>query len=196
MQPDEPQDLDWLAFRYVAGELDPAEAAAFELRLADDQLARDAVCRAVALAGRMATAAPQEAESSAEIATAPSPAAASPAATARRYPLLSAVRAAGWMAAGAAATLLGVYLSQPFASSPGASSPSGRASPEAKQAVQPATDALVWARLNGASQWAGEQVDAPLPPLEAPQAESLELQPPYTLSNWSSAAQSLRRGKP
>jgi hypothetical protein len=48
MQPTK-QDLDWLAFRYVAGEMTDDESAAFELRLADDQLARDAVVEAVQL---------------------------------------------------------------------------------------------------------------------------------------------------
>lgn len=40
-------ELDWLAFQYVAGELDAAEAEHFELRLADDQAAREAVACAV-----------------------------------------------------------------------------------------------------------------------------------------------------
>jgi len=42
-------ELDWLAFRYVAGELAVDEAAAFEQRLAEDQAARDAVAGAVDL---------------------------------------------------------------------------------------------------------------------------------------------------
>jgi hypothetical protein len=42
-------DLHWLAFSYVAGELTPAEAEQFELRLADDQTAREALARAVEL---------------------------------------------------------------------------------------------------------------------------------------------------
>jgi anti-sigma factor RsiW len=56
---DEP--LDWLAFRYVAGELSSDETAAFEQRLADDQAACDAVvramqlCEAIALAERSAS---------------------------------------------------------------------------------------------------------------------------------------------
>ena len=43
------EELDWLAFRYVAGELAPDEASDFEGRLAHDQAARDAVSRAVEL---------------------------------------------------------------------------------------------------------------------------------------------------
>jgi hypothetical protein len=42
-------ELDWQAFRYVAGELDAAELATFEQLLAEDQSARDAVLRAVEL---------------------------------------------------------------------------------------------------------------------------------------------------
>lgn len=42
-------DLDWLAFRYAAGELENAECEQFEARLADDQTAREALARAVDL---------------------------------------------------------------------------------------------------------------------------------------------------
>jgi len=41
--------LEWTAFCYVSGELGPAEAEQFELRLADDQEAREALARAVEL---------------------------------------------------------------------------------------------------------------------------------------------------
>lgn len=43
------EELDWLAFRYISGELSLAETADFEQLLADDQPARDAVVRAVQL---------------------------------------------------------------------------------------------------------------------------------------------------
>jgi hypothetical protein len=42
-------DLDWLAFRYISGEMSVNEAGQFESLLADDQNARDAVVRAVEL---------------------------------------------------------------------------------------------------------------------------------------------------
>jgi hypothetical protein len=45
----EREELDWLAFLYVAGELAPDERRDFERRLANDQLACDAVSRAVDL---------------------------------------------------------------------------------------------------------------------------------------------------
>lgn len=43
------ENLAASAFLYVSGELDEADAADFERRLADDQTARDALCRAVEL---------------------------------------------------------------------------------------------------------------------------------------------------
>ncbi|MBL7043240.1 MAG: hypothetical protein ISR77_31690 [Pirellulaceae bacterium] len=43
------EELDWLAFRYVADELASDEVSDFEGRLAHDQTARDAVSRAVEL---------------------------------------------------------------------------------------------------------------------------------------------------
>ena len=42
-------ELDWLAFRYVAGEMAAGEEEQFEERLAQDQLAREAVDHAVEL---------------------------------------------------------------------------------------------------------------------------------------------------
>lgn len=42
-------DLDWLAFCYASGELDPTQIEQFELRLADDHEAREALARAVEL---------------------------------------------------------------------------------------------------------------------------------------------------
>ena len=41
--------LEWTAFCYASGELTPAETEQFELRLADDQEAREALARAVEL---------------------------------------------------------------------------------------------------------------------------------------------------
>ena len=42
-------DLDWLAFRYISGEMTVSETDQFESLLADDQAAREAVVRAVEL---------------------------------------------------------------------------------------------------------------------------------------------------
>jgi len=41
------EDLDWLAFRYLAAELSPAESREFERRLEQDQQAREAIGRLV-----------------------------------------------------------------------------------------------------------------------------------------------------
>lgn len=59
MGQEKPEDLDWLAFCYIADELSPDEAAAFEERLADDQQAREAVARAVELTRAVAAACPE-----------------------------------------------------------------------------------------------------------------------------------------
>lgn len=53
-----PDDLDWLAFRYVQGELEAADLDAFEARLDRDQSAREAVAAAVGLLDTLAAAAP------------------------------------------------------------------------------------------------------------------------------------------
>ena len=47
-------DSDWLAVRFVLGELDATDAAAFEQQLATDQAARDAVVRATQLVQTLA----------------------------------------------------------------------------------------------------------------------------------------------
>ncbi len=46
-------ELDWLAFRYIAGELSPVEGQAFEARLESDLTACEAVARAVQFAETM-----------------------------------------------------------------------------------------------------------------------------------------------
>ena len=46
---DDAPALEWLAFRYVTDELTELEREAFEVRLADDQAAREAVAAAVEL---------------------------------------------------------------------------------------------------------------------------------------------------
>lgn len=47
MSPRIPDDLSWLAMQYICDELSPADRDAFELQLADDQVAREAVAEAV-----------------------------------------------------------------------------------------------------------------------------------------------------
>ena len=48
-------NLLWHAFRYIADELSADETEQFEARLADDQVAREAVARAVELSQAIAT---------------------------------------------------------------------------------------------------------------------------------------------
>jgi hypothetical protein len=82
--------LDWLAFCYVAGELPPAEAEQFEARLADDQAAREALARAVELTQTVVAA-----EAQSEILVAP----------ARRYVAGWGTRLS-WMAIGGLASIV------------------------------------------------------------------------------------------
>lgn len=102
MQYDKPEDLDWLAFCYIAGELPAAEADAFETRMADDQEAREAVARAVGLAFMLAKAGPKARHSQ----TVSQPA------SAWRHARM-AWRVA-WAAVAAAACLAGVWAYQSF----------------------------------------------------------------------------------
>lgn len=51
-----PQDREWLAFRYIAGELADDEAAEFEAELENSQDAREAVARSVDLSQTIAMA--------------------------------------------------------------------------------------------------------------------------------------------
>jgi anti-sigma factor RsiW len=55
------EKLDWLAARYVLGELDAAEIASFEERLAGDEAAADAVVAAVRLIEALVAAEPASA---------------------------------------------------------------------------------------------------------------------------------------
>lgn len=45
----DPEDLDWIAFQYVANELSEQDAASFEAQLADQQAAREALATATQL---------------------------------------------------------------------------------------------------------------------------------------------------
>ena len=56
------RDREWLAFRYIAGELSGEETAAFETELEVSQVAREAVARAVELSQAVAIAESQQVE--------------------------------------------------------------------------------------------------------------------------------------
>ncbi|MAG92837.1 MAG: hypothetical protein CMJ48_03710 [Planctomycetaceae bacterium] len=64
MSDSEKNDLDWLAFRYVAAEMTRAEAESFETLLADEQSAREAVAVAVELTQAVAYVVPVPAAAS------------------------------------------------------------------------------------------------------------------------------------
>lgn len=167
----ESDELDLLAFRYVAGEMPPEEAGEFELRMAEDQAARDAMTQAVAVAERLLEARP--AQESPVIAMPVGPPAV--AGTWRH-----ALRALGWMASGAAAVLLGVILVRPGVLRQPAADVPRHAAP-----VQPIANALVWARLQTASQWADEQDERWLDEVEATlPSDRLEFERAYPSPTW------------
>ena len=70
MNHDQPDNLDWQAFRYVAGEMEAAEAASFERRLDGDLAACEAVARAVELTHAVALAEEEATAQSAAIGSA------------------------------------------------------------------------------------------------------------------------------
>lgn len=146
MDPAQQNDLDWLAFRYVAGEMSADEAAAFEMKLADDQDAREAVSRAVELTERLAQAAPATADVALPVADRPSPQ------PTWRRPLVRAAAPLAWMAAGAAAALLLVNL-DPWPARPPIERGPGTP-PPAAAGNRPAADAALWARLQADGDWA------------------------------------------
>ena len=88
-------DLDWLAFRYVSGEMAAEEHAAFEENLAESQPAREAVAAAVLLAQAVGLAEKSQADGArAELV---------PASRLARGPMWRG--RLGWALAGAAASL-------------------------------------------------------------------------------------------
>jgi hypothetical protein len=150
--PDECDELDLLAFRYVAGEMAPHEACAFEARLVDDQAAREAVSRAVGLTQRLVEAGPSAPQA------VPMPDIGAPSAKLiRRGSLLTAVRPLGWMVAGAAAALLIVSLLG-WRATPTNHAPR-RVTPQEGSRSPPAADALVWARLQSSDAWTTAELE-------------------------------------
>jgi anti-sigma factor RsiW len=170
LEPLEHDDLEWLAFRYVAGEMEPAEALRFEGRLADDHAARDAVCHAVALTERLTAASPQEVDSGV-----PEPLKVNKVARRPRRVL----QALGWMSVGAAAAVAGILLARPgFVVRPSASDPTAGG-------ARPVANAVVWARLQTASQWADEQDERYLEEADLPMpVEDTAIEPMYPSPTW------------
>ena len=143
-------ELDWLAFRYVAGEMTAREASDLELRLADDQEAREAVCRAVGLAQRLADAGPPDRDYPHVVRSARDPANRGIMGLHGRV-----ARAVGWMAAGAVAATLAFWLAP--SNGPGTMEPSLRSSgtPEVARAgpVERVHDAEAWGLLQASDAW-------------------------------------------
>ena len=141
MSSEHQDELNWMAFSYIAGEL-PAEAAsAFERRLADDQPARDAVCEAIALAERLLVAAPSANDLVRPV---------SATGTAFKHDTSSirsrAVHALGWMIAGAVAATLFFWLVRPLGTMPiGPANPSLRGTEVARQhPAESLADPVAW----------------------------------------------------
>jgi len=105
MSPQDETELFWQAFRYVGEEMTPSEAADFEVQLASEQAAREAVARVVELSQLVLAAAPEQ-----------SPAAefVSPALRSRAW-----MQPVGWIAVGVAACLAVVMAYQSFVPAPG-----------------------------------------------------------------------------
>lgn len=150
MQPENQDDLQWLAFRYAVGEMSLSESEEFEARLTDDQSAREAVAEAVEL-NEAAALLPREVFSEAGLSeTRAVPLVASlsvgtlgPATPSRER---SWVLAARWLAIGMAASLAAVFLYQA-----GVHWVAGRAERVAEQSTDPAGIpmeqlAMVWAQ--------------------------------------------------
>jgi hypothetical protein len=132
-------ELHWLAFRYAAGEMTAGEEQAFELRLADDQQAREAVEQAVELGEALRVVAAEAMPSLRSRTLMPRAATGMP-------------RPATWIAAISACVLVACGLAWLIsAGRPGANAPhaaDGSASKGgASSATTPATLALEWAAV-------------------------------------------------
>jgi len=143
-------ELDWLAFRYVAGEMTAQEASELELRLADDQEAREAVCRAVGLAQRLADAGPPGRDYPRAVRSARDPV------TRGIMSFRGGVaRAVGWMTAGAVAATLAFWLAP--SSGHVSTEPTLKSSGEFEAAragpVERVHDAEAWGLLQASDAW-------------------------------------------
>ncbi|MEX2187446.1 MAG: hypothetical protein WD875_11650 [Pirellulales bacterium] len=109
-----PYDLDWLAFCYVAGELEGAELASFEQLLGESQSARERLAEVVDLTLGIATC---EARSDTPSMAAPLstlPATAVDAAVGRASRRVAFSRSIIWLGVGAAVVLAAVWLGRQF----------------------------------------------------------------------------------
>jgi len=137
MSPDAKDDLHWLAFRYIAGEMSEEETAAFEQRLGEDQESREAVAAVVELTEAAAVAA-------SDLSPAGQPSVVRPAVP---LPVHWSVRLA-WSAVGAAACLVVVIIFNAAGGLPSGDDPAGRddGTVAAEEAADPAAAeiAVLW----------------------------------------------------
>ncbi len=181
MQFNNPDELEFAAFRFIAGEMNADEATDFERLLADEQSVRDAVCRAVAVTEQLTLANSKRVENTSKIAE---PVHAS---QSRFGHVASAI---SWMAAGAivasVALLLGGWVSVDRDSRLVDESEPRRFAPndDPDAPVDPLMiDGLVWSQIDATTRWDDEidwlrdfsRAEAPLPrfDLPAPQRRSL-----------------------
>jgi hypothetical protein len=184
-----------LAFRYVAGEMTPEEARAFEARMADDQEAREALTQAVALAQRLVEASPAAPERVAWSGAAVGSAVRGRHAAPRAAAVRAAAKPVGWMAAGAAAALLIASMlgwpARPTIETtpePGGSQDGGS---------RHMADALVWARLQARSDGSTAELENWLDEPAAVDKEEGNWPTSTELPSWVFAAtQSLQKSRP
>jgi len=151
MSSEQREELNWNAFRYVAGEMTADEAGAFEGRLADDPNACEAVCRAVGLGQLLAAALADRHE--------PVPFRSGyPTRRGKAHFARRAAHALGWMMVGAVAASFAFWLAR----APSTISDKPLPQPPVKtEVVQPnlqdrASEALTWTRLRARGEWTAQ----------------------------------------
>lgn len=157
-------ELDWLAFLFVAGEMSDADSESFELRLAGDQAAREAVARQVELTQTIAAASVVE----------PLSETAQPVVAARQT--ADWWSAAAWLAAASAACLLGVsiyYATRPATRSHSDSPRDGDATVAGVDATLSPQLAFAWLETRDELSLVGDDADFSLPVTDENAEDSL-----------------------
>jgi len=151
--------LHWQAFQYVSGELTASEAESFERRLADDQLAREAVAGAVEICEGVLAVGEEFAVAAERVV---------PAARSSSW-----LRPAAWMALGAAACLAFVGTWYLFARGSG-DSPVAKEPAESKLRSE---EALLWAEIRQEMELEELSPVDELPPFEDEEEEFAAVAP-------------------
>ena len=172
--------LELAAFRFVAGEMLPDEAAGFEKQLASDQPARDAVCRAVALTEKLVLAETRHIgdEKLASVSKSRKPAA-----------FARVARPLSWMAIGAIAASLTFMVARRVPSEFGNQPPEPPVVDNSLQSQLPSAafdanqiDTLAWLEMSDVPRWDSELVW----PDEQPATPEIlsALSTPTTIPDW------------